>query len=83
MIIFKSQKGHSDHGVKNGFMDVGKLEVACPVWGGVMILRRGNGGLDKKSRNEERKKEMDLRGISKRTYTRLYNCCSGCGRKGR
>lgn len=72
MIIFESQKGHSDQGVKNGFMNVGKSEVGCPVWEDVIILGRGNGSLSKKSRNEDRKKEMDLR-----TYTKLCNCCSG------
>lgn len=56
MIIFESQKAHSDHGVKNEFMDVGKLEVGCPAWEDVIILRRGNCSLGKKSRNEDRKK---------------------------
>lgn len=66
MIISESQKGHSDHGEKNGFMDVGKLEVGYSVQKDVIILRRGNGSLSKESGNEDTKKEMDLRYIYKK-----------------
>lgn len=81
MIIFESQKAHSDHGVKNEFMDVGKLEVGCPAWEDVIILRRGNCSLGKKSRNEDRKKWIWE--VFPREHTRDYNCCSGCGKKWR
>ena len=56
-------------------MDVGRVEAGCPVSEDVIILKRGNGSLNRESGNEDRKKEMDLRGIY-RKETRLYNCCS-------